>query len=43
MDELQRLLGVVRGLLWERSAAHLGGDAGVADLRCVLDQGCLGP
>ena len=37
VDELQRLLGAVRSLLWERLAAHLGGDAGVADLCRVLD------
>ena len=37
MDKLQRLLGAVCSLLRERPAAHLGGDAGVADLRRVLD------
>ena len=37
VDELQRLLGAVRGLLRKRPAAYLGGDAGVADLRRVLN------
>jgi len=37
VDKLQRLLGAVRSLLRERPAAHLGADAGVVDLRRVLD------